>query len=374
MKNKMSPILKWVLFIIIIGGSIYAVYISKKNPIIENKISNSQPKEMVRVVNEKSNIGTYTSSALNVTFQYAIKDPMSGAENKVIEKGNEITTTNKGGVRVYSKSREVSLMDTLKSKMPDCSISLVNKGYGNLSNKNMDIGLLVAYPDGWSGGPIFIGHENSSNYSLSEKDKKCRSQFNAFGLSAEVFLFWGDSQYPDKYIGVIEYPNPSDPNIINGLLKYENALNFSTWEETVKFIPIKKTYTTDLFSVDYPSYLSASEDVYFCDAPDCGPTTNTPFYIFVNQQYKNFGNNDNEVNRIDIFYNKNISKDDLQILNTKEVTFGKNNFITGDSTDWLGGKAYWIQGKGYALRILQRLPKENPKYNGYIDLASLKLK
>lgn len=137
---------------------------------------------------------------------------------------------------------------------------------------------------------------------------------------------------------------------------------------------VLKTFDHPLFSINYPSDLSPYSDRYFCDAPSGIPCSEPMEYIaFLNKEYNSKSSN-NEVNRIDIYRNIDINKVNLQIINNEEIVIGANHFTKGKNIDWLGGTAYWIQGKGYALRFTFRVPIENLTYSKYIDLTTLKIK
>lgn len=138
--------------------------------------------------------------------------------------------------------------------------------------------------------------------------------------------------------------------------------------------PSFKVYQAHLFSIEYPAYLNPYNDSYLCDvSPSSLCNEPNSYTAFLNDHYSNKSGN-NEINRIDVYLNTDITKVDLKITNKKTFIVGKNSFVTGNNTDWLGGKAYWIQGKGYALRITFRTPKEDMTYTGFVNLASLKLK
>lgn len=375
MKNKALLILKWVLLIIIVGCIVYAVYSSKQNSVIKNELNNSQSKEVVPVVKNvsgESNVATYSSPLLGVKFQYAIKDPMfEGADpNKVIEKGNEITTTGGGTVKVFSKDPKISLENEIKTKLgaSDCKVVIENDSIREkLGHVNFDTMLRVVYPDARYGGAgyILVG-ENLGDIGMSVKDKKCSD--NIKYIPSYVLA---DKNYPDRFITV-----EASSQAPEGVLFYVKNGKVTPWMSTVEFIPVGyKDLTTDYFSVSYPNYLIASEHKNSCgDGSVDKNCQSNSFWQFVNNKYINEHDSSRFVDVIYIYFNFDVKKSDLGISNQKEVLIGENNFIMGDTKGDVIVKEYWIQGNGYALQIVRRTPSANPKYNGYIDLASLKLK
>lgn len=131
---------------------------------------------------------------------------------------------------------------------------------------------------------------------------------------------------------------------------------------------VVKTLITDKFSIDYPEYLEAGEDVYMCDW-ECKSTP--VFYFFANKQYGSDSYN-NEVARIDVIEGLDIKTlSNATLPNKRSIDIEKNSFVTGNT----GSKqTYYVQGRGFALKIVFKKPKENNNYDGYPNLGTLVLK
>jgi len=141
--------------------------------------------------------------------------------------------------------------------------------------------------------------------------------------------------------------NPVDVNTQIQTVSQSNANTF-------------KTYNDTLFSIEYPESLKVSPDYIFCDLPTT--CKEQRFIVFMDSH-------SSLINRIDIAEGMDIKK---LLPNGKEITIGSNVLTIDNNTS--EDQVFWVQGKGYALKITFMKFKNDPNYNNYVALKSLILK
>lgn len=252
MKKIILPIL---VFIIIVLGYLYIN--NKKNSSyvpheVEDIVIQKDIKEPKLIEKKKSqlaegsfitktsdpNINIFTSPRLGIKLKYAVIDPLSNLENRIIEEGRAVKVTDSqtatindeynGLVQVFEKDSNISLEKAIHNDFgkESCDIEIVELD----DNQGLDIKARFVYPEDryGDGGRVDITQLSDVGPS-SDLDKQCAQSEPKIDYPYNNFR--ASSQVKDKYI-TISLSNQS----VEAVLKRDEDGHLEQWPYTVEFL------------------------------------------------------------------------------------------------------------------------------------------